>query len=150
MDIFISEALAQDAAGGGASIFVQLLPLIAIFAIFYFLLIRPQQKRMKDHKAMQSGVRRGDRIVTGGGIIGSVVRTADDELTVEIAEGVRVKVLRTTISHVLAKTEPARGRRDRDTGGDDAGPGDGEDEESAAEPKGEEQRRGLGRFVSRR
>lgn len=148
--MFISEALAQDAAGGGASIFVQLLPLIAIFAIFYFLLIRPQQKRMKDHKSMQAGVRRGDRIVTGGGIIGSVVRTADDELTVEIAEGVRVKVLRTTISHVLAKTEPARGRRDREAGGDDGGSGNGQDGEQTAETKGEEQRRGLGKFVSRR
>ena len=87
--------------------------------VFYFLLIRPQQKKMKDHRAMLSAVRRGDRVVTGGGIIGQVVKATDDELTVEIAEGVRVKTLRSTLSHVF-KPEPARSRGD--SGGGDARP----------------------------
>jgi preprotein translocase subunit YajC len=118
--MLISQAFAQEAAaGGGPDLFVQLLPLILIFVVFYFLLIRPQQKKMKDHRAMLSAVRRGDRVVTGGGIIGQVVKATDDELTVEIAEGVRVKTLRSTLSHVLSKPEPARSRGD---GGGDARP----------------------------
>jgi len=84
------------------------LPLILIFVVFYFLLIRPQQKKLKDHKAMIEGLRRGDRIVTAGGIIGTVTRVGEnDEAIVEIAEGVRVRVLRSTVTTVLAKTEPA-------------------------------------------
>ena len=106
--MFVSPAYAQTAApaGGGSDMLVQFLPLILIFIVFYFLLIRPQQKKMKEHKAMLAAIRRGDRVVTGGGIIGVVTKVADDELTVEIAENVRVRCLRSTVNLVLAKTEP--------------------------------------------
>lgn len=101
------------------NILVQLLPLILIFVVFYFLLFRPQQKAAKERKAMLEAIRRGDRVVTGGGLIGSVTRAKDDELTVEIADGVRVKALRSTISNVLAKTEPAKSRKDEDEDDDE-------------------------------
>ncbi|QPM89973.1 preprotein translocase subunit YajC [Pseudooceanicola algae] len=86
----------------------QFLPLILIFAIMYFLLIRPQQKKMKDHKAMVEGVRRGDQVITQGGIIGKVSKVKEDgEVEVEIAEGVKVRVVKSTLSNVISKTEPA-------------------------------------------
>jgi preprotein translocase subunit YajC len=86
----------------------QFLPLILIFAIMYFLLIRPQQKKMKEHKAMIEALRRGDQIVTQGGLIGKVSKVKDDgEIEVEIAEGVNVRVIRAT-SQVVSKTEPAK------------------------------------------
>ena len=107
--MFISPAYAQ-AAGGDGSGFQALLPLVLIFVVFYFLLIRPQQKKMKQHKEMLGAVRRGDKVVTGGGIIGTVTRVVDDhELSVEIAKGVRVKVQRGTISGIIAKPEPVKG-----------------------------------------
>ena len=84
-----------------------LLPLLLIFVVFWFLLIRPQQKRMKEHTAMISALRRGDVVVTGGGMIGKVVKVADNEVTVELAENVRVRVVRGTITEVRSKTEPA-------------------------------------------
>ncbi|MBE1282479.1 MAG: preprotein translocase subunit YajC [Rhodobacteraceae bacterium] len=91
---------------GGA--IAQFLPLILIFAIMYFLLIRPQQKKMKEHQAMVDGVRRGDQVVTQGGVIGKVAKVKEDgELEVEIAEGVKVRVVKATIAQVLSKTEPA-------------------------------------------
>ena len=117
---------------GGQNALVTFLPLILIFVVFYFLLIRPQQKRMKEHRLMLQSLRRGDRIVTGGGIIGTITRAGDEELTVEVADGVRVKVLRATVNTVLAKTEPARGRDDDD---EDEDEGD-EDEDDAAEGRG--------------
>lgn len=83
------------------------LPLILIFVVFYFLLIRPQQQRLKAHKEMVENLRRGDVVVTGGGIIGKITRVHGDEATLEIGENVRVKVLKATISEVRAKTEPA-------------------------------------------
>lgn len=86
-----------------------LLPLVLIFVVFYFLLIRPQQKKMKQHKEMLNNIRRGDRIVTGGGIMGEVTKVNDGELTVEIAENVKVKVQRELVSTVVSKTEPASG-----------------------------------------
>jgi preprotein translocase subunit YajC len=83
-------------------------PLVLIFVVFYFLLIRPQQKRMKQHKEMLGSIRRGDRIVTTGGIIGTVNKIVNnDELILEIADGVRVRVMRGMVSSVVAKTEPA-------------------------------------------
>ncbi|RUQ72964.1 preprotein translocase subunit YajC [Azospirillum doebereinerae] len=108
--MFVSTAYAQTAApAGGSDMLVQFLPLILIFVVFYFLLIRPQQKKMKEHKAMLGNIRRGDRVVTGGGIIGVVTKVGtDDELTVEIAENVRVRCVRSTVNLVLAKTEPAK------------------------------------------
>ncbi len=107
--MFATPAFAQ-AAGGSATIstFSSFVPLILIFGIMYFIMIRPQQKKLKDHKAMIEGLRRGDTIVTQGGIIGKVSKVKDDgEIEVEIADGVKVRVLRSTISQVLSKTEPA-------------------------------------------
>ncbi|MCG7521330.1 MULTISPECIES: preprotein translocase subunit YajC [Ruegeria] len=93
---------------GGA--IAQFLPLILIFAIMYFLLIRPQQKKMKQHQAMVEAVRRGDQVVTQGGLIGKVskVKEGDNEIEVEIAENVKVRVVKSTIAQVLNKTEPAK------------------------------------------
>lgn len=87
----------------------QFIPLILIFAIMWFLLIRPQQKKLKEHQAMVSALRRGDQVVTQGGMIGKVSKVKDDELEVEISEGVKVRVVRNTIAQVLSKTEPAEG-----------------------------------------
>ncbi|NRB01627.1 MAG: preprotein translocase subunit YajC [Rhodobacteraceae bacterium] len=86
----------------------QFVPLILIFAIMYFLLIRPQQKKVKEHQAMVSALRRGDQVVTQGGLIGKVTKVKDDnEVEVELAEGVKVRVVQNTIATVLSKTEPA-------------------------------------------
>ena len=89
--------------------FESLVPLILIFLIMYFLLIRPQQKKLKEHQAMVAALRRGDRVITQGGIVGKVtkVKDGDNEVEVEIAQGVNVRVIRGTIAQVLNKTEPA-------------------------------------------
>ena len=106
--MFITPAYAQTAAGGGLGGAGQFIPLILIFAIMYFLLIRPQQKKMKEHKAMVEALRRGDQIVTQGGIIGKVTKVKDGgEIEVEISQGVKVRVVQNTIATVLSKTEPA-------------------------------------------
>ena len=85
-----------------------ILPLVLIFAIMYFLLIRPQQKKVKEHQAMVEAVRRGDQVVTQGGVIGKVSKVKEDgEIEVEIAEGVKVRVVKSTIAQVISKTEPA-------------------------------------------
>jgi preprotein translocase subunit YajC len=108
--MFVTPAFAQAAGGGVGSAFTSFVPLILIFAIMYFLLIRPQQKKLKDHKAMVEALRRGDQVLTQGGILGKVVKVNEDGiLEVEIADGVKVKVLRSTISQVMSKTEPAAG-----------------------------------------
>ncbi len=104
--MFISDAFAQTAGAAEASIFQMFLPLILIGAVFYFLLIRPQQKKMKEHNAMLDAIRRGDRIVTGGGIVGTVARVNDKDLLVDISQDVRVTVMRGTVADVLSKTEP--------------------------------------------
>lgn len=86
----------------------QFVPLILIFAIMWFLLIRPQQKKLKEHKAMVAALRRGDQIVTQGGLIGKVAKVKDeDEIEVELAQGVKVRVVKSTVAQVLSKTEPA-------------------------------------------
>ena len=86
----------------------QFIPLILIFAIMWFLLIRPQQKKMKEHQAMVAALRKGDQIVTQGGMIGKVTRVKEgEEIEVEIAEGVKVRIVRNTVAQVLSKTEPA-------------------------------------------
>ena len=88
--------------------FAQFVPLILIFAIMWFLLIRPQQQKIKQHQAMVAALRRGDQVVTAGGLIGKVTKVIDDdEVHVEIATGVKVRVKRATISIVESKTEPA-------------------------------------------
>jgi preprotein translocase subunit YajC len=109
--MLISTAYAQTAgADGGSGMLIQLLPLVLIFVVFYFLIIRPQQKKVKDHKAMVDALRRGDRVVTTGGIIGTVTKvTGDREIGVEIADGVRVRVLRSMVAEVMARTEPGDG-----------------------------------------
>lgn len=109
--MFISTAWAQAAggAGGGADPFGFLLPMIGIFAVFYFFVIRPQNKKMKDHKAKIAAVRRGDKVVTGGGVIGTVTKVVEGgELMVEIAEGIKVRVVGGTLMDVLTKPEPAQ------------------------------------------
>lgn len=107
--MLISPAYAQAAgAASDGGLFAQLMPLLLIFVVFYFLLIRPQQKKQKVHKEMLGAVRRGDRVMTGGGILGTIVKVkSDTEVQVEIADGVRVLIMRDTISTVMAKTEPA-------------------------------------------
>ena len=117
--MFVPPAYAQAAAGGGGSGFEAFLPLILIFGVFYVLLIRPQQKKMKEHKATLSALRRGDKVVTGGGIVGTVTKVIDDlEITVEIADGVKVRVQRGLISTVLSKTEPVKGDKKSESSGD--------------------------------
>jgi len=109
--MWISTAYAQGTGMFDQNALIQFLPLILIFVVFYFLLIRPQQRKAKDHKTMLDALRRGDRIVTGGGIIGTVARVdSPEEVTVDIADGVRVRVLRSTISSVVAKPDPAAAR----------------------------------------
>ncbi len=110
--MFVSPAFAQaagGAAGAGSALSTLIFPLI-IFAIFYFLMIRPQQRKMKEHKAMIEALRRGDQVLTQGGIIGKVTKVGEDGVVeVEIAEGVKVRIARHTIATVMNKTEPAAG-----------------------------------------
>ncbi len=109
--MFVSPAFAQDAGTGGSG-FEALLPLVLIFVVFYFLLIRPQQKKQKQHKEMLTAIRRGDRVVTGGGIVGTVTKVVDDkELAVEITDGVKVRVQRALVASVISKTEPVQGAK---------------------------------------
>jgi preprotein translocase subunit YajC len=109
--MLISPAYAQAAGGLDQSALVQFLPLILIFVVFYFLLIRPQQRKQKEHRAMLEAVRRGDRVVTGGGILGTISKVVSpEEVEVDLAPNVRVRVLRSTISSVLSKPDPAAAR----------------------------------------
>ena len=112
--MLISEAWAQAAGGAGGSDFlVQLFPLVLIFIVFYFLLIRPQQAKMRQQREMLAGVKRGDRVVTGGGIIGLVTKViGDNELQVELAEGVRVRIIKQTITDIVTRGESVRGGKD--------------------------------------
>ncbi|MGY6694748.1 MAG: preprotein translocase subunit YajC [Roseinatronobacter sp.] len=104
--MFVTPAYAQDAGAAGG--LISIIPFILIFVIMYFLLIRPQQKKMKQHQAMVAALRRGDQVVTQGGVIGKVVKVKEDgEAEVEIAEGVKVRILKNTIATVMSKTEPA-------------------------------------------
>ncbi len=106
--MFVTPAYAQAAGGGAAGALTSFVPLILIFAIMYFLLIRPQQKKVKEHQKMVAALRRGDQIVTAGGLIGKVSKVKDDaEVEVELSEGMRVRVVRSTIAQVISKTEPA-------------------------------------------
>lgn len=107
--MFPTPAFAQTAGAPSAvGAFNLVFPFILIFIIFYFLLFRPQQKKMKEHRAMVEALRRGDQVVTSGGIVGKVSKVMDDGFVeVEIAEGVKVKLVKHTITQVLNKTEPA-------------------------------------------
>jgi preprotein translocase subunit YajC len=113
--MLISTAYAQGTGLSGLfdnqSALIQFLPLVLIFVVFYFLLIRPQQRKARDHRMTLDALRRGDRVVTGGGIIGTVVRVdSSDEVVVDIADGVRVRVVRSTITSVVSKPDPAAAR----------------------------------------
>ena len=102
----VNPAFAQT--GGAGFGLANILPLVLIFVIMYFLLIRPQQKKAKAHREMVANLRRGDQIVTQGGVIGKIAKVKDDnEVEVEIAENIRIRVVRSTISQVVSKTEPA-------------------------------------------
>src|SRR5262249_4660931 len=108
--MLFSTAFAQAASpgiGGGFGGLTSILPFVLIFVVFYFLLIRPQQKKMKDHRNLVAGLKRGDRVITAGGIIGQVAKVVDNEVQVDIAEGVRVRVVKSTITDVLSKPAPA-------------------------------------------
>ncbi|MEE9454966.1 MAG: preprotein translocase subunit YajC [Paracoccaceae bacterium] len=105
--MFASPAYAQVAGGGFGAGIGSFVPIILIFAIMYFLMIRPQQKKMKEHRAMVEALRKGDQIITQGGMIGKVTKVKEDgEVEVEIATGVKVRILKHTITQVLNKTEP--------------------------------------------
>lgn len=107
--MLISPAYAQAAGGAGGGI-EAFLPLILIFVVFYFLMIRPQQKRAKEHKKMLEALRRGDNVLTSGGILGKVTKVdSDTEVSVEVAKDVVVKVRREMIASVIDKTEPVSG-----------------------------------------
>ncbi|MCW1934336.1 preprotein translocase subunit YajC [Pararhodobacter zhoushanensis] len=107
--MFITPAFAQTAGAAGAgSLISSLVPFVLIFGIMWFLLIRPQQKKVKEHRAMVDALRRGDQVITAGGLIGKVAKVKEDgEVEVEIAEGVKVRVVRSTITTVMSKSEPA-------------------------------------------
>jgi len=102
--------IAQAAPAGGGGQIISLLPLIAIGLIFYFLLIRPQNQRMKAHRLMLSEIQRGDTVVTNGGLIGKVTKVTDENLTIDLGEGTKVKAVRTMIADVRGRPAPANDR----------------------------------------
>ena len=136
--MFVSPAWAQGAGGGALDGLGGLLPLVLIFVVFYFLLIRPQQKKAKAHREVLATLRRGDRIVTNGGLIGTITRVPNDnELIIEVAEGVKVRVMRGMIAESMSKSDPARakskGKKDDvdDAEYDDAEDADADDADEA-------------------
>jgi len=127
--MLISPAYAQAAGGGGADMLTTIAPLALIFVVFYFFLIRPQQQKAKQQRAMLDAIRRGDRVVTGGGLIGTVAKVvSNEELLVDLADNVRVRVVRATVTQVLAKTEPVAGKDAKDT--KEAGKGEAKETET--------------------
>jgi preprotein translocase subunit YajC len=107
--MFVTPAFAQAAPMGTDSLLVTMLPFVLIFVIMYFLILRPQQKRVKEHGELVKNLRRGDTVVTSGGLVGKVTKVVDDEqIEVEIADGVRIRQMRQMVSGVRAKTEPVK------------------------------------------
>jgi preprotein translocase subunit YajC len=107
--MFITPAFAQGAPAGGSDMLIQVAPFALIFVIMYFLILRPQQKRAKDHQTLVSQLRRGDTVVTSGGLVGKITKVVDDnEIEVQIADNVRVRQLRQMVTEVRAKGEPAK------------------------------------------
>jgi preprotein translocase subunit YajC len=107
--MLITPAYAQGAPGGGSDMFLQLLPFVLIFVIMYFLILRPQQRRVKQHQEMVKNVRRGDTVVTSGGLVAKVIKVVDDDqIEVEISDGVRVRQMRSMVAEVRAKGEPVK------------------------------------------
>ena len=109
--MWVSPALAQVSGGGGATDFVSMLPpFVLIFIIMYFLILRPQRQQAKRREEMLKAIRRGDTVVTNGGIIGKVSKVVDDsEVELQIADGVKVRALRSLIAEVRTKGEPVAG-----------------------------------------
>ncbi len=136
--MLISPAYAQTSSGlGSPDMLVQIAPLALIFVVFYFFLIRPQQQKAKQQRAMLDAIRRGDRVVTGGGIIGTVAKVVNnEEVLLDIADNVRVRVVRSTIAQVLAKTEPVAAKDSKDKDGSDKEPPAKEGETVAADASG--------------
>jgi preprotein translocase subunit YajC len=99
--LMMMQAAPAGQAGGAAGILVGILPWLLIFVIFYILMIRPQQRRVKEHQSAIAAVKKGDEVITGGGIRGRVIKVSDDEAEVEIAQGVKIRVVKSTISQVL-------------------------------------------------
>ncbi|MAA98719.1 MAG: preprotein translocase subunit YajC [Stappia sp.] len=108
--MLITPAFAQGVGGAGApDLLMSVLPFVLIFVIMYFLIIRPQRQRMKQHQEMVSNLRRGDTVVTSGGLIGKISKVVDEsEVQVEISEGVKIRVVRSMITEVRSKTEPVK------------------------------------------
>ena len=107
--MFVTPAYAQASPLGSDSLLVTMLPFVLIFVIMYFLILRPQQKRVKEHGELVKNLRRGDTVVTSGGLVGKVTKVVDDEqIEVEIADGVRIRQMRQMISGVRAKSEPVK------------------------------------------
>jgi preprotein translocase subunit YajC len=107
--MFITPAFAQGAPAGGSDMLFQVAPFALIFVIMYFLILRPQQKRAKDHQLLVTQLRRGDTVVTSGGLVGKITKVIDDnEVEVQIADNVRVRQLRQMVTEVRAKGEPAK------------------------------------------
>ena len=107
--MLITSAYAQASGGGGSDFLIQLMPILLMFVIFYMLLLRPQQQRAKAHREMVANIRRGDEVVTSGGIIGKVTKVRDDrEIEVEIADNTRVRVIKATVAEVRVKGEPVK------------------------------------------
>ena len=102
--MFVTPAFAQGSPMGSDSLLVTMLPFALIFVIMYFLILRPQQKRVKEHQASIAAIKKGDEVITGGGIRGKVIKVTDDEAEVEISQGVRVRVVKSTLSQVLTKS----------------------------------------------
>ncbi|MBY0531047.1 MAG: preprotein translocase subunit YajC [Xanthobacteraceae bacterium] len=107
--MFITPAYAQGPAAGGSDMLVSLLPFIAIFVIMYFLILRPQQKRVKSHTEMVNNLRRGDTVVTNGGMIGKISKVLDNhEVEIEIADGVKIRQVKQMVTEVRTKGEPVK------------------------------------------
>ena len=106
--IFLQTLSAAGASPNGAvALLINLAPWLIVFAIFYVLMLRPQQLRVKEHQAAIAAIKKGDEVVTGGGIRGRVTKVSDDEAEVEISQGVRVRVIKSTLSQVLKSSKPA-------------------------------------------
>jgi preprotein translocase subunit YajC len=135
--MLITPAYAQSLFGGdGSSTLVQIAPLALIFVVFYFFLIRPQQQKAKEQKTMLAAIRRGDRVVTGGGLIGTVAKViGNEEVLIDLAEGIRVRAVRSTIASVLTKSEPVSGKGGKDK--------DNDDDEELAETGGDKAKAGA-------
>lgn len=106
--MFVTPAFAQTGAAGGGDLLVSMLPFVLIFVIMYFLIIRPQRQKQKRHQEMVANLRRGDTVVTSGGLIGKVAKVDEAELQIDLAEDVRVRLSRGMVSEVRSKSEPAK------------------------------------------